>query len=368
MKIVEIIPSLGSGGAERFVVDLCNELSKFNDVTLISLYSLDIPIKSFYKTDVSNKVRLLSLNKKTGIDVRMFFMVSKILRELKPDIVHTHTGGFIYIQPSIILYRKPKYFHTIHNDAEKEAGDKLTTLFKRFVFRRRIVTPITISKESLNSFVKFYHISAPMIYNGRVVDLESKISDSLLIEFQKYRLTEKTRVIVNIARMFPQKRQELLARVAKRLENEGFDFSLLIIGKKDKKIQAKIEEAGCSRLYILGEKCNPLHYMRMADAFTLSSGYEGMPISFIEALGVGCIPLCTPVGGIKDVINNGINGFISEDISEGSYYEMLRSYLEYEHDKLDMIKENAKKSYKPFTAETCAIGHMRLYNEIITKS
>ena len=41
MKILEIIPQLSSGGGERFVVDLCNELSKEHDVTLMVLHSLD---------------------------------------------------------------------------------------------------------------------------------------------------------------------------------------------------------------------------------------------------------------------------------------------------------------------------------------
>lgn len=43
----------------------------------------------------------------------------------------------------------------------------------------------------------------------------------------------------------------------------------------------------------------------MGDAYALCSSYEGMPISLIEAIGVGCIPVCTPVGGIVDVVHNG---------------------------------------------------------------
>ena len=56
----------------------------------------------------------------------------------------------------------------------------------------------------------------------------------------------------------------------------------------------------------------------MGDAYALCSSYEGMPISLIEAIGVGCIPVCTPVGGIVDVVHNGENGFLSDGIGEES--------------------------------------------------
>ncbi len=59
------------------------------------------------------------------------------------------------------------------------------------------------------------------------------------------------------------------------------------------------------------ENCTiPLEYLKMGDAYALCSSYEGMPISLIEAIGVGCIPVCTPVGGIVDVVHNGENGFL----------------------------------------------------------
>ena len=67
MKIFEIIPQLSSGGAERFVVDLCNELSKGHEVTLLVLFPLNKT--SFYLSQVSDKVRIETMNKKAGFDL-----------------------------------------------------------------------------------------------------------------------------------------------------------------------------------------------------------------------------------------------------------------------------------------------------------
>jgi hypothetical protein len=93
MKILEIIPQLSSGGGERFVVDLCNELSKEHDVTLMVLHSLDKV--DFYLKEVSNNVRVVSMNKRMGLDIGLLFRVYRYIRREKPDVVHTHLCIFL---------------------------------------------------------------------------------------------------------------------------------------------------------------------------------------------------------------------------------------------------------------------------------
>ncbi|WP_449440722.1 glycosyltransferase [Pedobacter steynii] len=77
---------------------------------------------------------------------------------------------------------------------------------------------------------------------------------------------------------------------------------------------------------------NVVDYLSIADAFCLSSIFEGMPISLIEALSVGCIPICTPVGGISQMIKHGKTGFLSRDVSVDSYCDVLKEAL-YHPDK-----------------------------------
>lgn len=49
--------------------------------------------------------------------------------------------------------------------------------------------------------------------------------------------------------------------------------------------------------------------MAHCDAMCLPSIWEGLPVTLLEALSVGCIPICSNVGGIPDVIESGMNGF-----------------------------------------------------------
>lgn len=114
MKILEIIPQLSSGGGERFVVDLCNELSKEHDVTLMVLHSLDKV--DFYLKEVSNNVRVVSMNKRMGLDIGLLFRVYRYIRREKPDVVHTHLRAIMYIAFAIMRKNGVMHCHTVHNE------------------------------------------------------------------------------------------------------------------------------------------------------------------------------------------------------------------------------------------------------------
>ena len=81
-----------------------------------------------------------------------------------------------------------------------------------------------------------------------------------------------------------------------RLKREGYDLTVLFIGgERDAQMTAELRSYNDEAIQLLGELHNPLEYLKMGDAYALCSSYEGMPISLIEAIGVGCVPVCTPV-------------------------------------------------------------------------
>ena len=65
----------------------------------------------------------------------------------------------------------------------------------------------------------------------------------------------------------------------------------------------------------------------LSDAFCLSSNFEGMPISLIEAFACGCPSVCTPVGGIVNCVRHGETGFLSKSLSEDDYLQAVREFL-----------------------------------------
>lgn len=360
MKIFEYITQLGSGGGERFTVDLCNELSKRHEVILCISYPLEK--YGFYKDDISPRVRVVCLNKEKGLDWKLMLRVFNLIRKERPDVVHTHLTTIIYTAISAILQRKTKFVHTVHSAAKQESDGRFGEKIRRFLFSRKLATPVTISEDSLRSFKEFYNMDAPLINNGRDIPANLEVSNDVKEEFKKYRRTPDTRVIIQLAHVGYCKRQDIMARVSDRLMKEGYDFTILMIGEiHELQMADSISAMGNPNILMLGGKHNPLEYLKAADAFALTSSFEGLPISLIEAMGVGLIPICTPVGGIVNLVNDGVNGFLAQDISEEAYYTALKRYLDTPTENLPAMKAEALKTYIPFTMVECAKKYESLF-------
>jgi glycosyltransferase involved in cell wall biosynthesis len=363
MRILEIIPQLSSGGAERFTVDLCNDIAIKHDVTLVMLHPFEG--LDFYKNELSTHVELISLNKRPGVDLKVSFKIYRLIKTGKFDVVHTHLRGIVYTALSAIAFhRRVRFFHTLHNDAFKEGGRGISLFIRKLLFTKKWVIPITISETSENSFRKRYGFSATLITNGRNIPLDLAVPTKVNDEIKKYKKDNNTRILINLARFQPVKRQPLLAHVASRLSKEGYNFTLLFIGNtKTEDMVSEVEVLNCPDIYILGEKRNPLEYLKIADAYCLCSSYEGLPISLIEALGTGTVPVFTPVGGVVDLIEDGVNGFLSKDISEEAYYVALQRFLNMTNEAMTTMKQKAIKTYSPYSMTQCAQKYIMLFNK-----
>jgi glycosyltransferase involved in cell wall biosynthesis len=361
MKILQIKYSLVSGGAERFVVDLSNELSDMgHDVYLSTLRDDSINNNGFYKNEISEKVKYINLKLKKGFRLTNIYHIGKLIKTIKPEVVHCHQNLVNYIFPLSIVFSKIKFFHTTHNDAPKEVNNFIEYWLRKYFFITEKVRAITISKETSKSFAKYYNSNKyTEIYNGRKTPLPSE-------EFWEVKkiidnIRSKTKIVfLHIGRFAPQKNQELLINVFNRLINEGKPIALLIIGAGfDSENGNRLKSIASNNIYFLGEKHNVVDYYLNSDAFCLSSIHEGMPITLIEALACGCTPICTPVGGICDTVNNGSTGFLSESISEEDYYNVLNLYLR----QKDTINKNSLINYynSKFSIVKCANQHIQLF-------
>lgn len=364
MKIVEIIPHLTSGGAERFTVDLCNELAERYEVRLVLFFPLEDTGLHFLLPEVSRNVHVVALNKHKGFDLGLVWKIRKTIKDISPDIVHCHVNSLEYVALARMFGQdRCRWYYTVHSDARYDAGQGIVNRIRRYAIRHKLLTPVTISEESLNSFRSYYGYETSMIPNGRCIPKTPSL-----------RGRAGERLLVSLARFSQVKRQDMLARIAKRLESEGYNFKLQFVGQhQDKKMYDAVMKAinkapstlgegrGGASIEIVGEVNNPLDYLAEADAFCLCSSNEGMPISLIEAMAMGAVPVCTPVGGIVNVVNDGINGFLSDDITEEAYYKALKRFLDTPKDKIKEMSVQAVQAAQPFSMEECAKKYEQLF-------
>ena len=358
MKILEIIPQLTfDGGAERFIVDLCNQLSLENDVTLLVLYGPDkFPN---YRDLLSSRVKTIFLNKKKGFDITIFVKIDKVINCEAPEVVHTHLRSIIYVFLSILRrHNSIRFIHTIHSDAFLDAGKGPLKFIRKFLFKKKFCKPIVISMNGQKSFEACYGFTADLVTNGRAISLhlDKKIRD----EVEQYRNSKETTIFVNVARIETVKNHLLLCNSFKKFVDMGYDAQLLIIGGLfNQDIVEKINSIDCKYIHLLGIKPDPFSYMRCCDAFCLSSIIEGMPISLIEAFAAGLIPICTPVGGINDMIVNGKNGILSKNLSENAYEKALEEYFTMSPQERYLMRRNSLDSYRHYTIKACADSYLK---------
>ncbi len=363
MKIIQVIPHLGSGGAERLTVDLSNQLIKMGHGVIICVLSPLIQPYDFYKSQIDPNIKLISFNKKIGFSLRVLFELTHFIYKQKPDIVHSHLRALPYCIIADLFIAKG--VHTIHSEAGVEAGGGINRFVRKLLFKTKRVQPVAISPESFDSFIRYYGYSPCLVENGRNIPQNLITSQSVKEEFQRFRRTNTTRIIVHLAHIDKVKRQVLHAKVANRLFHEGYDFSVLFIGSmSDTDYVKMVKKNSPPNVFFLGEKTNPLEYLKEADAFALTSLYEGLPMSLIEALGVGAIPVCMPVGGIPSLVRDGENGFLSMNLDEESFYHAEKRFLETPDQVIKTMRENAIASYEPYTMINCANNYLSIYYSV----
>lgn len=350
---------MGGGGIEAMICALVNEMSKSNDVTLCTIYK---PQKSdIFEKKLSASVYRISLGKiNEGFSVKEIFKIYNVIRKGNYDVVHIHGFFYYYALAVYFLHKRVKFVYTIHSDAYKESAlwDRRFMLFKRQAFKRRFIHPVTISKVSKRSFWEFYGLGSTLIYNG----IPDYTYDTNVCKLTAYRFTDKTRVFLHPGRITEAKNQIVLVKAFNRLISEDNDVVLLLAGQKqDMQIWSKLEPLLNERIIYLGERSDVRDLLAESDAFCLPSIWEGMPVTLLEALSAGCIPICSPVGGIPEVITNGVNGFLSTDSSEEEYYKALKSFVSCTDIGIKDMKQKCLEVFNKFRISEVAKKYIEVY-------
>lgn len=365
MKIIQISFSLTSGGAERFVVDLCNKLASdnHNNVTLLTLLDDKKTGNSHYMKDLLPTVKYINTGGNRGYSCGNMFKILQIIRNEKPDVVHAHCGVMTLLFPAIFC-KKTSYIHTIHSLAQRYSPGMIQKFLSRYLYGTGKITPVTISTTCHKSYYQYYGLSNDVcIDNGREALKTTIQFESVKNEISRLKQNKNVPIFIHIARHHPVKNHNRLFKTFERLREEGVDFLLLVIGDNYGELLEKYEND--RQIVLLGQKNNIGDYMFLADFFVLSSDAEGLPITLLEALSMGVIPVCTPAGGIVDVIRDGENGYLANTIDDEDFYQAVRKALQ-ENGKVlpNRLKEEFIKKY---SMEKCSEKYYKLYEKVIRK-
>ena len=359
MRVLHVIARLNVGGTARYITRLAEELPKHKIETFIATGF----VQGSEQEDPSAKnlkvIRIPSLGRQINPikDHFAFKQLIKVVREVKPDILHTHTfkAGFIgRIKAKEInkaAGKRVKFVHTFHGhlfDDPEFSGLKsliITSFERRFAMRTNAIVAVgaQVAKELIER-----EIGQPKQFTNIPPGVEP-----LKIPRSKPR---KKITIGWIARVTGVKNPLRALEIAKLFPDAQF----LIAGGGDMLDEVRVKAPKNTK--VLGWT-DAAKLFAASDIILSTSENEGMPIALIEAQLASKPVVATNVGGVAEVVINNKTGFVTrkntEDLAKA--LEKLINSKALRNAQGKAAKAHAKKA---FSVEKMIKAHVSLYKKL----
>ena len=338
ISILFILPDLETGGAERIVMTLANNLPRAIFEPKIMLLRKE----GGYLKYIKNDVEIIDLNVQRIRHSLPFIL--KEIKKRKPNIIFSGFGEVnAYLALFVKLFPKTKFVARETNVVSEHIKRKEIRFFYKFYNNYKSI--ICQSNDMANDLLENFNVDKDKITKiNNPVDfdfIESKIKetarpDGFLHDFKN---------VVAIGNLSSRKGFDNLLKVFARLKNEKILLHILGDGK-DKDILHQLKEMlGLKNVIFHGRQDNPYQFLKHADLFILSSRYEGFPNVLLEAGACGTYSLANNCpGGINEIILPNINGEVS-DIED--YDQFSQDLIRIVHRSYDCesIKESIRSRF-----------------------
>ncbi len=317
MKILHIIPSLITGGAERLALDICVELNKRDDalVKLIILNNINTFKEYSFVTYIPASISLSILKKNSSHIEKL----QESIDAFKPDIIHSHLFEAEIISRSC-YYPKAKWFSHFHDNIPQLRNFGLSTLLNKVSFTTYYEKRYLLNRYKKNGSTQFIAISNDTKSYATKV-LPKKYTAHYLknaIDFNKFNNTNsfkhtKKLKLINIGSFQAKKNQQFLIDIIYLLKKKNIDFQLTLLGEGKFKlaVEKKIIKLSLEKeVSLMGNVTNVQDFLSEADIYLHSAYYEPFGLVLLEAMAAG-LPVITLDGkGNRDIIEEGKNGYM----------------------------------------------------------
>lgn len=315
-RVVHVTESLGGG-----VLYLLHQLIKAQveaglDVTLVHSSRRDTPaseiLDQLFPSPISRVVIPMTTNISMKADFKSFQDIAKLLRALRPDVIHLHSSKagalgrvaarFVGLNKS--LYYSPHGFSFLRQDV---------SLLKRAMFFALEVIGGICGGKIIASCVSEGRLANKLVGRHRVRVVENCTDVS---EFTCPKRAHETRVrVMSAGRLCYQKAPWRFWKLATSLSFEDAEFYW--IGDGELKMQLE-GDATHAKIRVSGwvDRDSLWREMHAADVFVMTSLWEGMPLTLLDAQALGLPSVVSDVVGCRDVVVDGVTGFICKSDDE----------------------------------------------------
>lgn len=338
-RILYFSRTMELGGAEKIVMQLCETMQPNCERMVVcscggsymeQLESMGIP--HYTVDDIAGKNPLAMF--------RIFAALKRVVKEEKIDIIHTHHRMAAFYARLLTLFHPGiQLIYTAHNVFE----DKVH--LTRFALRKTgIIAVSNTVKKNLCNFYRIPEKDVTVIYNSVEIHTEPICP---VLDIERYR-RKGYFLVGNVSRLSRQKGIPFfLEAVPKILAQNGKVMFYLIGDGEDRSfLEGQIREKHLEgRVILLGYRRDAVNVMKQLDLVVLSSLWEGLPLTIIEAFSAGKTVVATDVGGTPEIVQNGINGLLVPPRSASELASAVLYLITHPEEKLRM-EQNAVTYYE----------------------
>ena len=298
MRVLQLIDSLRSGGAERMSVNYANALAKRIDGSFLCCTRME----GLLKWGLSPEVGYLFLHKKSTLDLIAFLKLRKFVKENKIDLIQAHSSSwFLALMIKLSLPKLKMVWHDHYGRAlaKRKPGflKPASRLFDGVISVNAALEEWT-EKNLQTKEVRFFRNFLPDA-PGRVPVQSSSLKGQ-----------QDTFKILCLANLRPQKDHLNLLRAFERVEKIYPRLSLHLVGKDEQddysgKLKLFVDHHNFrEKVFFYGERTDVKELLKQADLGVLSSASEGLPLALLEYGRAGLPVVCTAVGDCPEVVGD----------------------------------------------------------------
>lgn len=372
--VMHVLYRFDMGGLENGVVNLLNHMPAhaYRHVVVALTEATD-----FRRRVVRDDVEFIALGKPPGHGVWMYGKVFRLMREMRPAIVHTRNLAALEFVIPAWLARVPVRIHGEHGrDVEDARGTSAKYRWIRRVYMPFVSHYCALSRDLAAYLVDVIGVSrhcVSQVYNGVDSSRFHPAPEPIQVVDCKFSSRQHF-VLGSVGRMQHIKAPLLLARAFVRAVEtrpalrERLRIVMVGHGPLKQACGAEFEAAGLSELaWLPGERNDVADIMRSLSCFVLPSLGEGISNTILEAMACGLPVIATDVGGNADLVSHGETGII---VPVGDVEALASAIVELASrpaDAAEMGAAGRRKAEQNFSLLSMVAAYQRLYDDQLNR-
>ncbi len=310
IKVLFVLNSLGTGGSERVVLDICKGLDKNSfEPFVLSLNPGELTVE-FEKENIYAR----SLDKKPGVDTGLMIRAVRIVKDLGIDVINAHHfSPCMHIFPASLTNRVPLIYtdHTVHEISMIPwYWVMIGTLCLKDCYG-----VLGISHACTKKLVETFRVPAHKAFTLlNATNLERfDVAVDKRAKRASLGLKPDEKIVGIVGNLREQKNHANILKAFSIIRKSNDRIRLLVIGEgpmRDELTALRSSLGLEDTVAFLGARLDVSEIFKIMDAYCLCSHYEGLPLTILEAMASKVPIAATDVVGINDVVTNGVNGLL----------------------------------------------------------